>query len=36
MRSLLEHIQQELATVDAEIERRYFTGEAPQRQVVSA
>jgi len=36
MRSLLEHIQEELAAVDEEVERRYFTGEAPQRQVVSA
>ena len=33
---LLEHIQQELAVVDAEVERRYFTGETPLRQVVSA
>jgi uncharacterized alpha-E superfamily protein len=36
MPELLEHIQQELAVVDAEVERRYFTGEAPLRQVVSA
>lgn len=35
MRSLLEHIQEEMAIVDAEVERRYFTGEAPLRQVVS-
>jgi uncharacterized alpha-E superfamily protein len=35
LRSLLEHIQEELATVDLEIERRYFTGEASPRQVVS-
>jgi uncharacterized alpha-E superfamily protein len=34
--ALLEHIQQELAVLDAEVERRYFTGEAPQRQVVTA
>jgi uncharacterized alpha-E superfamily protein len=36
MTALLEHIQRELAVVDAEVERRYFTGETPQRQVVSA
>ena len=35
MSELLEHIQLELAVVDTEIERRYFTGEAPVRQVVS-
>jgi uncharacterized alpha-E superfamily protein len=34
--ALLEHIQQELAVLDAEVERRYFTGEAPQRQVVTS
>ena len=36
MRSLLEHIQEELEIVDAEVERRYFTGEAPLRHVVPA
>jgi uncharacterized alpha-E superfamily protein len=36
MQALLEHIQEELEIVDSEVERRYFTGEAPQRQVVSA
>lgn len=35
MRSLLEHIQKEMAIVDAEVERRYFTGEAPLSQVVA-
>jgi uncharacterized alpha-E superfamily protein len=35
MDELLEHIQHELAVVDTEVERRYFTGEAPMRQVVS-
>jgi uncharacterized alpha-E superfamily protein len=36
MSDLLEHIQEELAVVDVEVERRYFTGETPMRQVVSA
>ena len=35
LRSLLEHIQDEMEVVDSEMERRYFTGEALLRQVVS-
>jgi uncharacterized alpha-E superfamily protein len=31
---LLEHVQTELEVVDSEVESRYFSGEAPQRQVL--
>ncbi|CAN5473989.1 alpha-E domain-containing protein [soil metagenome] len=31
---LLKHVQQELEVVDTEVENRYFSGEAPMRQVV--
>jgi uncharacterized alpha-E superfamily protein len=31
---LLEHVQHELEVVDSEVESRYFSGEAPQRQVL--